>query len=94
MESIEVVSKNIPKTTIVCFGDSITEGVGSTTDGNNRWPDQFASNLQENRKYNNIAVANAGIGGNRICEQGVYRFEHDVLEIKGYKIYNSTLWHK
>ena len=85
VESIEVVSNNIPKKTIVCFGDSITEGVGSTTDGHNRWPDQFASNLQENRKYNNIAIANAGIGGNRICDQGVERFEHDVLEIKGIK---------
>ena len=85
VESIEVAPNTIPKKTIVCFGDSITEGVGSTTDGHNRWPDQFASNLQENRKYSNIGVANAGIGGNRICDQGVGRFEHDVLEIKGVK---------
>ena len=85
VESIEVISNNILKKTIVCFGDSITEGVGSTIDGHNRWPDQFASNLQENKKYSNIAIANAGIGGNRICDQGVERFEHDALEIKGVK---------
>ena len=85
VESIEVISNNILKKTIVCFGDSITEGVGSTIDGHNRWPDQFASNLQENKKYSNIAIANAGIGGNRICDQGVERYEHDALEIKGVK---------
>ena len=84
VESIEVVSINEQKT-IVCFGDSITEGVGSTIDKHNRWPDKLAEKLQKNPIFSNLGVANAGIGGNRICDQGVERFEHDVLNIKGIK---------
>lgn len=84
IESIEVVNDN-DKKAIVCFGDSITEGVGSTLDKNNRWPDKLAEKLQENKMYEDLAVVNAGIGGNRICDQGLERFEHDVLDIKGVK---------
>lgn len=84
IESIEVVNDN-DKKAIVCFGDSITEGVGSTLDKNNRWPDKLAEKLQANKIYENLAVVNAGIGGNRICDQGLERFEHDVLDIKGVK---------
>ena len=86
IESIEVFSlSEFPKKAIVCFGDSITEGVGSTIDKNNRWPDKLAEKLQKNEKYKDVSVANAGIGGNRICDQGLERFDHDVLEIKGIK---------
>ena len=84
VESIEVVS-NYQEKTIVCFGDSITEGVGSTNDMHNRWPDNLAEKLQKNPKFSNLGVANAGIGGNRICDEGIERFEHDVLGIKGVK---------
>ena len=31
---------------VVVLGDSITDGRGSTTNGNNRWPDAFARRLQ------------------------------------------------
>ena len=84
VESIEVVSTK-QNNAIVCFGDSITEGVGSTIDKNDRWPDKLAEKFQNNSIYSNLAVVNAGIGGNRICDQGLERFEHDVLNIKGVK---------
>ena len=84
IESIEVISNKLQKS-IVCFGDSITEGVGSTIDKHNRWPDKLAEKLQKNKIYSNLAVVNAGIGGNRICDQGLERFEHDVLNITGIK---------
>ena len=84
IESIEIVSTQ-QKKTIVCFGDSITEGVGSTIDMHRKWPDKLTEKLQNNKIYSNIAVVNAGIGGNRLCDQGLERFEHDVLNIKGVK---------
>lgn len=85
VESIEVVSTK-QNNAIVCFGDSITEGVGSTIDENDRWTDKLAEKLQNSSNiYSNLAVVNAGIGGNRICDQGLERFEHDVLNIKGVK---------
>lgn len=68
--------------TIVTLGDSITGGFGSTPDANKRWPDQLAERLVA--KKEDYAVANAGIGGNRLLHDfigpnAVSRFERDVL---------------
>ena len=76
------------KHTIVAFGDSITDGVGSTKDANQRWPDVLASRLQADPKLSSIAVANSGIGGNRILHDqfgpsALSRFDRDVLEKPG-----------
>ena len=71
------------KKTIVCFGDSITDGQGSSTDRQNRWPDLLSAKLHLNLKTSDIAVVNTGINGNKITTQGVERFSHDALEIKG-----------
>lgn len=70
--------------TIVVLGDSITDGHGATTDGNDRWPDLFAKRLQTNAATKKIAVVNQGIGGNRLLLDGIAanalaRFDHDVL---------------
>jgi GDSL-like Lipase/Acylhydrolase family len=46
---------------IVAFGDSITDGYGSTVDANRRWPDLLAERLK-----GRAAVANTGISGNRV----------------------------
>jgi lysophospholipase L1-like esterase len=64
--------------TVVAFGDSITDGNGSTPDRNLRWPDQLAG------LADGMAVANAGISGARLLSDGMgehaaARFEHDVL---------------
>ena len=69
---------------IVALGDSITDGRGSQTDKNNRWPDDLASRLQSNESTKNLAVLNEGIGGNCVLRGGlgptaVSRFDRDVL---------------
>jgi lysophospholipase L1-like esterase len=68
---------------VVAFGDSITDGARSTTDTNNRWPDQLARRLAA-RKGAGVAVLNAGISGNRVLGDGagvsaLARFDRDVL---------------
>lgn len=67
-------------------GDSITDGRGSTTNANNRWPDQLLARLQKapGRSLSSIAVINQAAGGNRILADGLGpnalgRIERDVL---------------
>lgn len=52
--------------TIVAFGDSITDGYASTVDGNGRWPNVLAERLLAAHRQPEIAVVDEGIGGNRI----------------------------
>lgn len=66
---------------VVAFGDSITDGALSTTDANNRYPDELAEKLR-----GRVGVLNEGIAGNRLLndstcfgEAGVKRFGRDVL---------------
>ncbi len=51
---------------VVTLGDSITDGRGSTTDGNDRWPDDLARRLNTNAPTSAVAVLNQGIGGNGV----------------------------
>ena len=71
-----------PTSAVVVLGDSITDGRGSTTDGNDRWPDDLA------RRLPGVAVLNAGIGGNRLLADGLgpsglSRFDRDVAAAAG-----------
>ena len=73
---------------IVTLGDSITDGHGATTDGNDRWPDALARRLQASPATQSIGVLNEGIGGNRVLLDGLgpsalARFDHDVLAQAG-----------
>ncbi|WP_419815304.1 SGNH/GDSL hydrolase family protein [Glacieibacterium sp.] len=73
---------------IVTFGDSITDGHGATTNGNDRWPDRLAERLKAASASRNIAVLNHGIGGNRLLREGtgpsaLARFDRDVLAQSG-----------
>lgn len=83
---VEVLSPNSNRTVVV-LGDSITDGRGSTTDRNDRWPDELAQRLQANAATRNVAVINMGIGGNAIYgglgPAAVKRFERDVLNQSG-----------
>jgi lysophospholipase L1-like esterase len=72
---------------IVAFGDSITDGYGSTTNTNRRWPDILAERLK-----GKAAVVNSGISANRVLSDGyvasggesaLARFDRDVLSIPG-----------
>lgn len=71
---------------IVTLGDSLTDGTASTIDTNNRWPNHLARRLA--RAGLRMAVLNAGIGGNRILNDGtgpsaLARFDRDVLSQPG-----------
>jgi lysophospholipase L1-like esterase len=72
---------------IIAFGDSITDGRGSTTNGNTRWPDYLAARFVANASTSKIAVANMGIGGNGVFgglgPSGQDRFQRDVLAQNG-----------
>ena len=81
---------------IACFGDSITDGTGSTLNGDDRWPNVLAHRLHT-AYGNRISVINAGIGGNQITGPTAYsastpfaggpsaldRLERDVLSLSG-----------
>jgi lysophospholipase L1-like esterase len=70
---------------LATLGNSITDGRGSGTDKQNRWPDELARRLQADAETRQVAVINAGIGGNcvlRIClgPAALARLERDVLD--------------
>jgi lysophospholipase L1-like esterase len=73
---------------IVAIGDSITDGRGTTTNGNNRWTDILAARLQANAATANVAVMNQGIGATNLIGTGTAaqaRFARDVLGQSGVK---------
>ncbi len=87
---------------VVTFGDSITDGTGSTMNGDDRWPDVLHRRLRA-AYGNRIAVVNAGIGGNQVVGPAVYpppspsppflggpsalsRLTRDVLSLSGVRV--------
>lgn len=83
---IEVLAAPSSRAVIV-LGDSITDGRGSTTDGNDRWPDNLAKRLVANAPTADVSVVNMGIGGNGIFgglgPAALNRFDRDVLNQNG-----------
>ncbi|MGD8809223.1 MAG: SGNH/GDSL hydrolase family protein [Gammaproteobacteria bacterium] len=72
---------------VVALGDSITDGVGSTSGANRRWPDRLAERLAA-RSGAAFGVVNQGISGNRVLADGagesaLARFDRDVLAVAG-----------
>jgi lysophospholipase L1-like esterase len=88
--------------TVVCLGDSITDGTGSTINGDDRWPDVLSRRLRA-AHGSRFAVVNAGIGGNRISGPSPYdpgspfgggpsaldRLDRDVLSLSGV---STVIW--
>jgi len=73
---------------VVALGDSITDGHGATTNGNDRWTDVLAARLQGSPATRGIGVSNQGIGGNHLLTDGLgpnalARFDRDVLAPTG-----------
>ena len=67
---------------LVVVGDSLTDGRGSTTNGNDRWPDQLFA------RFPKTAVLNQAAGGNRVLNDGLgpsvlARLDRDVLATSG-----------
>jgi lysophospholipase L1-like esterase len=87
---------------VVCLGDSITDGTGSTLNGDDRWPDILQRRL--NTAFpNGVAVVDAGIGANQITGPAEYslvapvgggpaavqRIDRDVISLSGVK---TIIW--
>jgi lysophospholipase L1-like esterase len=73
---------------VVTLGDSITDGHGATTNGNDRWPDVLTARMQADKSARTTGVLNEGIGGNRLLLDGLgpnalARFDRDVLAQTG-----------
>jgi lysophospholipase L1-like esterase len=92
LKSIDV-SPAAGATTIVAFGDSITDGTCSTLDAHDRWEDVLAQRIALGEKVTH-AVINEGIGGNTVTgganlnpavnsPPGVDRLDRDVLSHAG-----------
>ncbi len=78
-----------PYKVVVAFGDSITDGYGSTPDTNRRWPNDLDNRVQADAAdLGRVSVVNAAIAGNRwiydgVGPAGVTRFAHDVAGVSG-----------
>ena len=73
---------------VAMLGDSLTDGRGSTTNQNNRWPDQLLDRLQSKRDTAGIAILNQAAGGNRVLNDGLgpnalSRVDRDILAQSG-----------
>ncbi|AFQ52198.1 GDSL-type esterase/lipase family protein [Burkholderia cepacia] len=80
-----IVSREKKLNVVVAFGDSITEGGGSTADAYNSWPDQLSKIASSDF---DVSVVNAGLGGNRWVKNalgpcGLCRLDRDVLSVPG-----------
>jgi lysophospholipase L1-like esterase len=76
--------------TIVAFGDSITDGVGSEPGSDDRWPNFLARRLEATLGDRAPGVVDEGISGNRVLsgsrcygQSGLARFERDALSEPG-----------
>jgi len=74
------------KGAVTVIGDSINDGRGSTTNGNDRWTDALAERFRA--AHLRIGVLNHGIGGGQVLLDGLgpnamSRFDRDVLAQPG-----------
>ena len=86
LSGIEIPLTRPEESVVVTLGDSITDGHGATTNGNDRWPDDLARRLMAAGLPR--SVLNRGIGGGRILLDGLgpnalARFDRDVLAEPG-----------
>jgi lysophospholipase L1-like esterase len=84
LEGVEVVDPDIVGS-VVCLGNSITDGFNSMIDANAAYPDFLAERVNDRRSLHK-SVLNAGISGNRVLNDSaccgvnaLARFDRDVL---------------
>ena len=85
--ALEVSGKVKPRV-LVAFGDSITEGAGSSPGKAMSWPAQLGKMLAATPQGWCWSIVNAGISGNRLLHDGrgpdaLSRFDRDVLAVPG-----------
>ncbi len=73
---------------VAILGDSLTDGRGSTTNLNDRWPDQLLHRFRSQPQTAGVAVLNQAAGGNRVLHDGLgpnglARLDRDVLAQSG-----------
>jgi lysophospholipase L1-like esterase len=80
---------------VVAFGDSITDGDGSTVDADHNWPSDLIRRLGKTPEGSKVAVVNEGIAGNRLLNDcfmasvgcfgvsALARFDRDALALPG-----------
>lgn len=94
---LDEVDMNLPAKAqvIVAFGDSITDGTGTTINGDDRWPDVLSRRLHA-AHGDAFVVVNQGIGGNRVVGPDDYatkpigggpgaltRLDRDIVSLPG-----------
>ncbi|MFE5240171.1 MULTISPECIES: SGNH/GDSL hydrolase family protein [unclassified Streptomyces] len=87
LSGVEVWSRSTTSAAVV-LGDSLTDGRGSTTNGNDRWPDLLLKRLASGAATSKTALVNQAAGGNRLLNDGLgpnglARLDRDVLSQSG-----------
>ena len=82
VEEIDVISDDVD--TIICLGDSITDGYGIDNNTLSRYSDYLSELLADDPSLENMAVAAKGIGGDWMGAIES-RFSRDVLNVNGAK---------
>ncbi|MEU9092914.1 SGNH/GDSL hydrolase family protein [Streptomyces sp. NPDC087901] len=87
LSGVEAWSSGTTSATAV-LGDSLTDGRGSTTNGNDRWPDVLQRRLAAGGGAVRTSVVNQAAGGNRLLNDGLgpnalARLDRDVLSQSG-----------
>jgi lysophospholipase L1-like esterase len=88
VESV-VIEKPRRVKTVVLFGDSITDGNGSTVGADRRYPDVLADRVAASSYAGRFGMMNEGISANRVLvdstggQRGLDRFRRDVLDQPG-----------
>jgi len=87
LSGIDVLDNERKYEAIVCYGDSITDGRGSTTDHQDRWPDVLSERLQSSPYTQHFAILNKSIGATTLggnssdkYPTALGRFERDIIE--------------
>ena len=90
LDAVNVLSTTAPGT-VVALGDSITDGSGSTSNANRRWPDVLAARLAARPGTSGVeSVVDEGIAGNKVLTDtprngvsALHRLTRDVLQRRG-----------
>jgi lysophospholipase L1-like esterase len=89
LTGVDVLAPRRVTGTVVAFGDSITDGVGTRPGADARWPNDLARRFDV-LDGTTLAVVDEGIGGNRVLNpaaccgpSAVARFEADVRDQPG-----------
>ena len=91
LAGISTAISNLPGGTVACLGDSITDGLYSTQDGEHRYPDHLAERLLA-ASHGRVGAIDAGLTGNGLLQgaprslggpSAPARLAHDVLSRTG-----------